>query len=313
MKLFAALKKPPLNLKHEIHKRLAGWEEPRPHFPLRASDLMSTKYEFCPREQAFMDLGLAQKKGQFVGTSLRMTFDHGSYMERQIRDVYLKDIVVGEWECGVCLQKYVLFGKCPTVKCAHCGYKRWQYREPRFSHDDSGVSGGIDFLIQTAHPKVRVIECKTMAPDEFKTLVAPLAEHKVRTSLYLKLIASSTWEPAKRINTQEATILYVMKSFGIKDESMKAAGIKDQAMSPFKEFTVKRDDSLLDKKLSQATVLKRWRDDKSQGMPCGICPNGFSKRAQGCSAVSPCWSGKYPHQVTWLEDGKPRHANKKLL
>ena len=91
----AALAAPPVSVKMMLHARLAGYEEPRPHFPLRASDLLSSRGEFCPREHAFMDMGLAKKQAEFIGTALRMTFNHGRFMEEKIRNDYLADLVVG--------------------------------------------------------------------------------------------------------------------------------------------------------------------------------------------------------------------------
>lgn len=299
-------------LKFELHKRIAGWEDPRPHFPLRASDLLKDKAEFCPREHAFMDMGVAHKKGSFVGTSLRMTFNHGNFMERQIRNVYLRDMVVGIWECGVCKAVHPNFGKAPSTSC-QCGWQKWEYQEPRFADDVSGVSGGIDMLLEIGQPKLLIVEIKTMAPDEFKTLVAPLAEHKFRTSLYLKLAESSKWAASDRVNTKQSKILYVTKSFGFKDETLKPAGIKDAAFSPFKEFDIERNDAIIATPMNKAKVLKVWRDTK-QGMPCGVCANGLTKRAQGCPAISSCFSGKYQSTLTWMEsDGKPKHPGKTVV
>jgi hypothetical protein len=258
-----------------------------------------------------MDMGVASKKGSFVGTSLRMTFNHGSFMERQIRDVYLRDIVVGQWECGICKHVHPTFGKAPTVKCPSCGWgHKWEYKEPRFEDNYTGVSGGIDMLLDIGQPKLLIIEIKTMTPDDFKTLVAPLAEHRLRTSLYLKLAETSQWEASSRVNTKESKIIYVTKSFGFKDETLKPAGIKDAAFSPFKEFTILRTDENLAVPLARARTLKLWRDDKSIGMPCGVCSNGLTKRAQGCPAVGPCWSGKYQSTLTWIENGAKRHPGK---
>jgi len=311
--ILKALKAPLPTLKFELHKRIAGWEDPRPHFPLRASDLLSTKGEFCPREHAFMDMGVAAKKGSFVGTSLRMTFNHGSFMERQIRDVYLRDIVVGEWECGICKHTHPTFGKAPKIKCPSCGWgHKWEYKEPRFADEESGVSGGIDMLLDIGQPKLLITEIKTMTPEDFKTLAAPLVEHKLRTSLYLKLAESSTWAASDRVNTKESKILYVTKSFGFKDETLKAAGIKDAAFSPFKEFTIARNDAMLATSMSKAKVLNVWRQTK-QGMPVGVCSNGLCKRAQGCPAVGPCFSGKYQSTLTWYEDGVPKHPGKTAI
>ena len=311
--ILKALKAPLPTLKFELHKRIAGWEDPRPHFPLRASDLLKSTAEFCPREHAFMDLGVASKKGSFVGTSLRMTFNHGGFMERQIRDVYLRDIVVGEWECGICKHTHSTFGKAPKIKCPSCGWgHKWEYKEPRFADDATGVSGGIDMLLDIGQPKLLIVEIKTMTPEDFKTLAAPLAEHKFRTSLYLKLAESSKWEASDRVNTKESKILYVTKSFGFKDETLKEAGIKDAAFSPFKEFTILRNDDILSTPLAKAKVLKVWRDTK-QGMPCGVCSNGLTKRAQGCSAISSCFSGKYQSTLTWYENGVAKHPGKTAI
>jgi hypothetical protein len=313
LSIIKALKAPLPSLKFELHKRIAGWEEPRPHFPLRASDLLKSTAEFCPREHAFMDMGVASKKGSFVGTSLRMTFNHGSFMERQIRDVYLRDIVVGQWKCGICNHIHPTFGKSPKIKCPSCGWgTQWTYNEPRFEDSDTGVSGGIDALLDIGQPKLLIVEIKTISPDDFKTLVAPLAEHKFRTSLYLKLAETSKWGVSDRVNTKESKILYVTKSFGFKDETLKAAGIKDAAFSPFKEFTILRNDDMLSTPLAKAKVLKVWRDDK-KGMPCGICPNGLTKRAQGCPAVAACFSGKYQSTLTWEDAGSPKHPGKTLV
>lgn len=313
LKILSAFRREPKSLKYELHRRLAGWEEPRPHFPLRASDLMSTKYEFCPREHAFMDLGLAKKRANFVGTSLRMTYHHGSYMERKLRDEILRDMVRGEWECHFCKYEWPHFGASPTLKCPKCQSHEWDYREPRFGMDIAGVSGGVDMLLDMGQHQLTLIEVKTMTIEDFKTLIAPLAEHKARTNLYLRLVSESTHPHAFRINTKQARILYVVKSFGIKDTTIAAEGIKDAAFSPFKEFIIQRDDTLTSPKLKKARVLKVWRDEGRVGMPCGICANGMVKRAVTCPAQTVCWGGKFPSTLTWTENGDPKHANKIVI
>lgn len=313
MLILKSLKKPSFSVKNAIHSRVAGVEDPRPHFPLRASDLLKDDYEFCPREHAFMDMGHAKKRGSFVGTSLRMTFNHGHFMEDSIRNDYLRDIAVGNWTCGVCGKDFPLFGKAPKVKCEHCGWgHQWKYKEPRFHDPETAVSGGIDLLMDVGSQKLMVLEVKTMAPDDFKKLIAPLAEHKARTTLYLKLIAKDPSGIAQRVNTDEARILYAAKSFGFKDETLKLAGIKDAPFSPFKEFTVTKSATINATPLNKAKVLKIWRDNE-KGMPCGICPNAFTKRAQHCPAGTACWSGKFPSTLTWTEGGQPRHPGKTLI
>lgn len=299
------------SLKFEIHKRVPGVEPPRPHFPLRASDLLKDDYAFCPREHAFLDMGVASKKGSYVGTALRLTYNHGHYMEDQIRNDLVRDLAVGTWECEVCGHEHPSFGHAPKVKCPSCGWgHKWKYKEVRFEDKYTGVSGGIDLLVKTPKPKLMIIEIKTMAPDKFKDLVAPLAEHRARTTLYMHL-ASKT-KLAERVNLNEARVIYAVKSYGIKDETLATNGIKDSPFSPFKEFPLTRDDTILNTPLARARTLKVWRDTK-KGIPCGICPNGLVKRAQQCSAVSACFSGKYPSTLTWPELGAPKHPGKTLI
>ncbi len=302
---------PKYSVKNEIHRRLAGWESPRPHFPLRASDLMGDQ-EFCPREHAFLDMKVGKKKASFVGTALRMTFNHGNFMEKQIRNNFLRDMVVGNWECPVCAVTHPTFGKVPQENCPKC-HSPWEYQEPRFPDAYTGISGGVDMLLDIGGPKLLVVELKTIAPDNFKELLAPLAEHKFRTSLYLKLVEESKLPISASIDTTEARILYVTKSFGVKDTTLKELGIKDAPFSPFKEFTILRDDSLAETVLRKARVLQVWRETK-QGMPCGICYNGLVKRAQECSAISGCFTGKHPSTLTWLKsDSTPYHPGKQVV
>ncbi len=304
---------PSFSIKRELHNSIAGMESPRPHFPLRASDLLSQTHEFCPREHAFLDIGVAKKKGQFVGTAQRMTFDHGKFMEDQIRNKYLRHLAVGHWGCSVCGGKHPTFGPVPLMKCPKCGYgNRWVYEEPRFEDPYTSVSGGLDMLAKTQTTKLKILEVKTIAPEKFKELAIPLSEHRARTNLYMSLASKSVLEHSDRVDTKSAIIVYVTKSFGFKDTTLKDLGVKDAGFSPFKEFVIKRDDSLLSTPMARARTLKVWRDTQ-QGMPCGICANGLTKRAQACSAISSCFSGKYQSTLTWPELGNPRHPGKTVI
>ena len=291
-----------------IHSRLAGWEKPRAHGKIHASDLMK-ELEFCPRELALMDLGLGKKKDNYVGTSLRITFDHGRDIEHRMRNDWLRDVAVGIWQCSTCNSRHPTFGKEPKVSCK-CGYKHWVYGEYRFKSEVSGVSGGLDIMLDVGQPKLRIVEIKTLDKDQFKALKAPLAEHKFRTSLYLRLAAESNDEVSARVNTQEANLIYVSKSFGFKDEALKEAGISDSPFSPFKEFTISRDDALSDTPLAKAEAVTAWRRDKDIGMPAGICHSALINRAQKCQCAMPCFSGAYPSTITWLEGKVKRHPNK---
>ena len=159
-------------------------------------------------------------------------------------------------------------------------------------------------MLALGEPKLRAIEIKTIDKDMFKDkhtkkeLVAPLAEHKLRTALYLRIIAESGHPWSSLVSTDAATILYVSKGgYGCQDLTLKSWGLKEQ-FTPFKEFTVKRDDKMTESVSRRAQVIKHFRDGKV-GMPCGVCPTAFAKRAQFCAQRSPCFSGEYLAQYDW--------------
>lgn len=309
-------KKP--SVKMMLHKRLAKWEKARDHSHIHASDLMK-ELEFCPREWALLDLTKTKPKDQFIGTALAITFAHGKDLEYRVRNEWLRDVIVGYWRCGVCSYLHQtsagnpVFGKAPKIKCPKCGWgHQWKYEEVRFTDLDSGISGGIDAIVDVGAPKHLLVEIKTLDKDQHKELKAPLAEHRFRTSLYLDLAVNSLLPEADKVNTKHAHILYVSKSFGFKDAAIADSDLKDSAFSPFKEFTVPRDTSLSATPIAKATALTQFRNNKSLGTPCGVCVNSLTKRAQKCSSVAACFSGKFPSTITWLENGKPRHPGKLL-
>lgn len=310
LKIVKALQKQP-SIKMMIHNQLAGMEKARSHANIHASDLMRED-EFCPREWVLLDITQRPRKDSFVGTAMRLTFDHGRDLEWRIRNVYLRNFVVGEWKCGVCGNVHTSFGKAPKVKCK-CGYERWEYEEVRFKCHDSGVSGGLDTIVDVGLPKLRILEIKTMDKDMFKDLIAPLAEHRFRTSLYMQLADYSPNAVSTRVDTSFAHILYVSKSFGFKDTTLKEEGIIDSPFSPFKEFVVPRDDSLSETVLNKAKVVHWIREKKVQGIPGGVCKTAMDGRAAKCACVTACFGAKYPATVTWLEGGKPRHPDKKVI
>lgn len=324
MPLLLLKSKKDYSVKNMIHKELASWEPARDPKHLHASDLMKD-LEFCPREYALLDLTGLKPKGQYIGTAQRITFDHGKDMENRMRNDWLRYAAVGFWKCRGC-GHLSQFGKAPKSWCNTCKANLWDYTEARFSSASSGISGGVDLFLDVGDTKHRLVEIKSMDKDMFKELAAPLAEHKFRTSLYLRLVEEELANIAKfstgsslagmhsgAINVNRGHLLYVSKSFGFKDTSLAEAGIKDAPFSPFKEFIIERDDKLTDISYSKAKALHVFRQDPAVGIPAGVCSSGLIKRAQKCSCVAPCFSGNYASTITWMEGGKPKHPGKKII
>jgi hypothetical protein len=163
----------------------------------------------------------------------------------------------------------------------------------RFTSAYSGASCGLDLGLDLGLGKLVPVEIKTIDKDEFKTLVAPLAEHRQRTALYLRIISESDEPAAKSFSTKQARVLYASKGgYGCKDPEPAQWGLYDK-FSPYKEFILDRNDEITETPTEKARQVHLFRKGEA-GMPDGICPQSFCKRAKGCKVVKECWSGKFP-------------------
>jgi hypothetical protein len=287
-----------ISLKGLLHSEIAGFENARCHKTLHASDVTREEKEFCPREFALMDMTGKKPKGQFIGTSLRTTFDSGDALSDLVREKWLRRHAVGSWRCLKCgvIHSFCLV---PT-KCGieNCNSRLFKYKEEVFINPVTGLSGSLDLLV--AFPKVPLlfmVEVKTIDKDQFKELLVPKAEHRTRTNLYLRLIENSLHPKKHRINTSKAAVLYVCRGFGVKDTTLHGLGVKDAAFTPFKDYWVKRDDEETDYLWGRAAQLQIFR--KHGIIPGRICPSFMCKRAQGCNMTHECFTDQYPPDYTW--------------
>lgn len=297
-----------VSIKKMLHERLAETEPGRSIKNIHASDLFKDR-EWCPREIALMLKHDIEPASQFIGTSQRVTFDYGRFVESTMATKWLADVAIGNWKCSTC-GAYNQLTKKPIKKdCS--GKCSWTFVEPRFLSAVSGISCGTDLLVDVGQQKWRVLECKTIKAEDFKELKAPLEEHRLRTQLYLRIIDEMGEPYRTMINTQEAHIIYVCKGFGNKDQEVMTYGIKDAPFSPFKEFVIKRDDSANQVQVGKAKTLNEY--NKTGKMPCGICSNAFNDRAKSCKALKHCFSGESPGELTWEVNGSPAHTLKVVV
>jgi hypothetical protein len=269
-----------------IDKRIAGFEEQRTHKIVHISDL-SKGTGFCPREFALLDVTKKKPKGMYVSMALQVTFDNGSALSDLCRNKWLEHDVVGNWRCLYC-KRVIGFSKKPKVSCK-CGATLWRYEEVTLVNPANGVSGSIDFLVDLGMGKHTMVECKSLARDTFDTLKAPLAEHRVRTQLYLMHGSLSTGPCISKVNWEQGIVFYISKGYGVKNEEYGGKII------PFKEFVVERDDAAVKPLYTKADPLHAFRNGGT--MPEGICATSFEPRVKGCPVAIECWSGKHPAGV----------------
>lgn len=265
-----------------LRRNLAGQRRGRSRHKVHASDI--TKEDFCPRKWALLDLQGIKQVPEYIPTALATTFSLGNATARLLIEEWAGDAVVGNWECIRCSEVRTMCSH-PAGNCKDGKRHIWRYNEFYVEAEEYGVSGSIDAIFSLGTPFLRVAELKIMAPADFDNLLAPLPEHRVRTSLYLRLIADSNSVWKNRFNLHAATVLYVSRGYGKKN-------IAWDEIIPFKEFEVQYDAEAVDAVLAKAKDLKRFRGEGI--MPAGICATATDKIAQKCSECSKCFSGDYP-------------------
>lgn len=269
-----------------LHKHLVRMEKARPYSRVHASDLMGRK-DFCPREYALGLKYLNPREDERIATCEAVTFEYGYAVEALVRKWYSQmDRAHGDWKCVAC-DKHFEFQRRP-FKCS-CGSKAFDYQEITFRHVDSGVTCRPDLFLDFGRPKLTVLEIKSIDKEDIKKMVAPLAEHRWRTNLYMRIVDQSDSPYKDKIDTTDAFVLYVTKGgYGFKDEQVRKWKLLDGDFSPFKEFPVVRDDSQTEELLHRAAMVQDYK--KTGKVPLGICPTMLCQRAKWCSQAKHCWS-----------------------
>ena len=187
MKFLQKVKKP-ISLTSLLLASMSAYNKHRGVHEIHASDL--TKDEgFCPKEFAILYYNGKTKKGYGIAAAMTHTFDMGRDIEARIQNQYLLDFAVGDWKCTSC-GDMKLFQKKPKTGCHREDINCiWRYSEVRLIA--SSITGGIDLFVDVGKPKLRMVEIKSIIKEDFANLKAPLAEHRLRTNLYLRMIADS--------------------------------------------------------------------------------------------------------------------------
>lgn len=266
----------PLSITSLLYGGMTGYDPHRGLEKLHASD-MTKDVEFCPREYALSASEGKKLKGFGIAAAMRHTFDMGRDIEARVQNDYARAHAVGDWKCTSCGDMRT-FCKAPKNGCHRKDINcNWRYSEVRLVIPP--MTSGFDLLLDVGKTKLRLVELKTMNIADFTELKAPLAEHRLRTILYLKMVSESPLE--EMIDTKVATVLYVAKSHG-------KFNVADGVVTPFKEYDVEFDEEL---------VAPLWAKGKAYGkfqtsglVPERICPHAACKRAKSCGVKVECFS-----------------------
>lgn len=274
--LQGAVKLPEYTLSSIIKETMQVPQRHRGYEHIHASDL--TKDHFCPREVCLVreyDLPLPK---DYHTCALRLTFDIGNATAQLIADEWGGQAVIGNWRCRVC-HSFRSFTRKPA-QCKCKPWATWEYREVNFVDRESKASGNLDLIVDLGEAKYRIVELKIIKPEDFAEIKAPLAEHRVRTSLYLDIIKNSSHPYRKAINTHEGIVMYVSRGYGKKVEGL--------GVLPFKEFKVLSNPTTDAMYQDRARAIALY-EEKKQPLPPRTCESAGCKRATKCNAVTKCF------------------------
>ena len=264
-----------------IEAMLKVLTEPQParsHKVIHASDL--TKEWFCPREVMMLEVTGKERKPVTLSPATAATFGQGNAIADLARHVWLKPVIHGNWKCLRCGSQVT--GKYPDTKdfdssCPH----EWRYEEVVFISKTYGYSGSLDALVDLGAPKLTIVELKIIAPEMFADLTAPMAEHRLRTNLYMHLVEDAG--DGAPINTQWSKILYISRGHGKKH-------LDHGTVLPFKEFDVERNDDDLKPFLARAKTVLAWR--KEGVIPERLCQFSYQPEAKRCPVMVECFNAE---------------------
>jgi hypothetical protein len=296
-------------VKDLLHAKVGGSEPARGQHTIHASDLTKQNNQwgvgYCPREVRLREVieDAPKRPPQFLPVATAVTFHEGRDKQKRLNEDWLVDIMYGNWRCLACGETREACKRPDHIKSTTHEHV-WEYEEWRVLDYRSKTSGGIDAIVDVGREKLLLIECKIMKSDDFKALVAPLSEHRVRTRLYLRQIAGSRQKFAKKIETDYAIILYIMRGHGCKQD--------DGKISPFKEYVVERDDSEVQHYLGMAHALTLSRQD-DKIFPAGVCATQMDDRAKKCPFAKTCFSTKFTGNISWYKNGEPVHTGEEII
>ncbi len=232
----------------------------------------------CQRQVRFSDENPDKKVYDNVTGGHRVMWKLGRAVESHIRESYIKGVkgegVYGVWECDCRALSKTGFYDATWAECGRCRKKANTYKEFTVYDHEAGVVGNPDFLIDIGGV-MYIVEIKSMNPEDYDALAAPLPDHIYQAAGYRRLMNGNDFDVAPQV-----IIVYCTKKF--------------KFGSPYKEFHVDVDKEGFNNVLDGAwTVAAHVRESRRKGtIPAErVCKNASSPMARNCPHVTDCMQG----------------------
>lgn len=278
-------------LKYHLHKQLSTIEAGRPLDRVHASDV-TLPGGICARMYALHDVMHSEPPSRSMSASQAATFRLGHMVEEEIiRQLNAAGVALTNWLCASCGVIEEMTTEPP--QCDTCGCRHFNPTNHRYVSLKTGISASVDVHADLGDGKLTLCETKSIDKDEFKKLEAPIAEHRLRTNLYLRTVAESNSPYKSKVHLTHGIVLYQSKGgFGCKDPTVAAWGFDDN-FSPWKEYVVKRNDLDTDPLLDEPMKVKRFREGDRVVPTRVLCNALHDSRAARCPQRRVCFNPSY--------------------
>lgn len=164
----------------------------------------------CQRKSALMAQHHVVAHETVTGAH-RIMWAQGRATEAHIREAVIGAtggaIVYGLWECRCGYAQHLGMRPAQDFKCRKCEHALTVYKEPVQFDTDAMLTGSPDMTLVPMTKKL-VVEIKSMTPDDFDALEAPVPDHANQALMYREMYRRSGHDVM-----DEVVILYGRKQF----------------------------------------------------------------------------------------------------
>lgn len=236
---------------------------------------VSSMVGFCGRQLALLR---REERPLFrsVTGGHRVMWRIGRAVESHIREQFInsrnRSGILGNWTCA-CGGSVRRGAFSPVARCEVCNQPLNVYGEFTLADRDAKIVGNPDLLFEW-QKSVVVVEIKSMNPEQWEKLTAPLGDHIFQAGMYHDLLKANGFTPNK-----DVVFIYCTKQF--------------KYGSPYKEFHV---DVSVPSLTAQRQAIREQVKETMQHIEAGtlpprtLCASHTSSMAKTCPMVAQCFT-----------------------